>query len=128
MDHAQRLRSSLAVAGMLVAALALAALALGLGALAVGRGWAGGPAFTVRLGDYHLIARTTTRPECLPLTQHECFVNFPNPPSSTPASYAIWAGRITQLEAAGNQPRVTISKGRHLVTIRVLRRDLALGP
>lgn len=128
MDREQRRRPFLAAAAVLAAAIALLALAAALGALAVGRGWVGGPTFTLRLGELYVIARTTTRPECLPLTQHECFISFPNPPSSAPALYAVWAGRITRLEARGSQPQVTVSKGRHLLKIVVARGELALGP
>lgn len=113
-----------AAAVVLLAVVVVVVLAVGLGVVTVRRGWVDGPAFAMRLGDYHLIARTTTRPECLPLTQHECFVSFPNPPSNAPAVYAIWAGHITQLPAVGAVPRVTVSRGRRLLSISVMRGGL----
>lgn len=127
MSDTPRRPAPAALAVGLAVALAAVALLAALAALAVGRGLVAGPSLNVRLGELHLIARTTTRPECLPLTQHECFVGFPNPPSTAPAVYAVWAGRITRLEARGSQPAVTVSKGRHLVRIAV-RHDGALGP
>lgn len=114
-------RRAVAVTASVVAACVVALLAAWLVPLAVGRGWVAGPAFQVRLGEYHLIARTTTRPECLPLTVHECFVSFPNPPSSTPPFYTVWAGRITALPATGFSPLVTVSTGRQLLKIAVRR-------
>lgn len=113
-------------AGLLVGLVVAGGLALWLAVTALNRGWVDGPAFTLRLGDYHLIARTTTRPECLPLTQHECFVSFPNPGVSVPPYYTVWAGRIERMPALGMNPGFTISAGRQLLKLPVLHDELAV--
>jgi hypothetical protein len=107
-----------AAIGLLLIAGSLA-LAGWLGALSVGGGWVAGPDLRLRFGEYQLIARTTTRPECLPLTQHECFLSFPAAPSHAAPFYAVWAGRITFVPARGSEPQVTINSGRHLLKLQV---------
>ena len=126
MGHDSRRRwAPLLLLAALVACLGLSAW---LGTQAMGQGWVAGPSFRLRLGDYHLIAQTTIHPECLPLTQTECFLGFPNSPGSTPLVYAIWAGRISALPAVGFRSRVTVSAGRHLLRLPILSRETALRP
>lgn len=105
----------------LAVATAAGALAVAVGAEGVRRGLLAGPTFAVQLGEYHLIARTTTRPECLPLTQHECFVSFPTPSYTTPPSYTVWAGRIVRERPTATDQPVTVSSGRTLLQIALRR-------
>lgn len=102
----------------LVACLAIVALS-GVCAWAAAGSAGAGPEIALRVGDYHLIARTTRRPECLPLPQQQCFISFPNPSYDTPIVYGVWAGRITQVPSAGAGGTFTVSKGWHLLRLRV---------
>jgi hypothetical protein len=86
---------------------------------AIERGLVAGPDLRLALGPYHLIARATDRPECLPLTIHECFVSFPTASVSAPRYYAVWFGHVSTLPAAGTEARVTVSKGWHLLQLRL---------
>jgi hypothetical protein len=125
MERGARRRGPGAIVALLVVLLGAAGLALWLAVVAVGRGWADGPEVSLRLGDYYLIARTTTRPECLPLTQHECFVSFPTPPAAVPPYFTVWAGRIVRLPGAGPGSAVTVSSGRQLLRLPVVREAVA---
>jgi hypothetical protein len=109
-----RLRTGLGVA--LIACLALLALgAIGLGAAR--RTGMRGPSIALSLGEYHLIGRATTRPECLPLTPQECFSMFPMASVATGACYCVWAGRISQVRTPGPDAVFTVSKGWHVLRI-----------
>ncbi len=78
-----------------------------------------GPQLRLQFGDFHMIAETTTRPTCLPLTQYECFVTIQRPPMGTPPYYTIWAGRIVRVPASGQLTAYTISSGRELLRLPI---------
>lgn len=102
-------------------ALALALLAPASLAVAVGRGLIEGPALDLRLGSYHLVARSTEHPACLPLPQ-QCFI--PRPPFQLPQPryYTVWAGRISYPPVRGKPSRFATVEGRRLLQVQ-LRRD-----
>ncbi|NJM08696.1 hypothetical protein HC891_24675 [Candidatus Gracilibacteria bacterium] len=104
---------------VLCAVLTIGVLATGAGLYAIARGTLNGPAVQLNLGSYQLIARTTERPECLPLTVYECFVSFPTASVSAPRYYAVWLGQVGFVPAPGTEARVTVSKGWHLLQLQL---------
>ena len=104
---------------LLGALLVVGALTLWGGLQAVERGWVSGPSFTLNLGTFHVMARTTDRPQCIFLPLQECMISFPMA-NSRPLTYAIWAGHITSVPASGYSTAYTVSSGRMLF-LTVLR-------
>jgi hypothetical protein len=86
---------------------------------AIERGLVRGPDVNLTIGSYRLIARATDRPECLPLTVHECFVSFPTASVSAPRYYAIWLGQVRFIPTSSSEGRVTVSRGWHLLQLRL---------
>jgi len=101
---------------LLAAGLALAILAglIAAPAFALGRGRLAGPDFTLRLGSYHLIARTTEHPACMPLPD-QCFI--PRPTFRIPQTryYTVWAGQITYGAPSGKAERFAKVRGSRIL-------------
>jgi hypothetical protein len=104
---------------LLGALLIVGALSLWGGLQAIERGWVSGPSFTLKLGTFHVMARTTDRPQCMFLPLQECMISFPMA-NSRPLTYAIWAGHITAVPPSGYSAAYTVSNGRMLF-LTVLR-------
>lgn len=104
---------------LLGALLIVGALALWGGLQAIERGWVSGPTITLKVGTFHMIAKTTDRPQCIFLPLQECMISFPMA-NSRPLTYAIWAGHITSVPASGYSTAYTVSSGRMLF-LTVLR-------
>lgn len=100
---------------------ALLVLALGLGATAIRRDWLVGPSFTIRFGSYFVLAETTGRPECLPLPLQQCFITLPIPNTPTSRFYVIWAGSVQHLPGVAADGVVTVSSGRRILQLEILR-------
>jgi hypothetical protein len=124
----QRPRGLRALGAMLLVVVGALALIAWLGVSALMGGQINGPNVRLQFGDYHLIAETTTRPNCLPLTQYECFVTIQRPPMGTPPYYTIWAGRIVRVPASGQLTAYTISSGRQLLKLPIVRTGQAPAP
>lgn len=118
-DQRRRGLRALALALLLAGGAVLLSGWLAVGALMGGQ--IAGPDLRLQLGDYHLIAETTTRPVCLPLTQHECFVTIQRPPMGSPLYYTVWAGRIVRVPASGQLTAYTVSSGRELLKLPIRR-------
>lgn len=123
MDDEQPLRGRRGLIALVAMGLvsALLALALGLGATAIRRDWLVGPSFSLHLGSYYVLAETTGRPECLPLPLQQCFITFPIPHTPTSRFYVIWAGTVTRMPGVAPDGVVTISSGRRVLQLEILR-------
>lgn len=92
------------------------------GGVLVQRGLMRGPELNLEAFGYHLVAKTTNRPECMGVPQQECFTLFPIPLATPRLRYAVWVGTIEQIDAPNsNTANVTIRQGRLILDL-LLRR------
>jgi hypothetical protein len=118
----QRTYRQAPIALLLATAVGLAlAFTIVLGTTAIQRDWLAGPEFALRLGQYRVLAQTTGRPECLPLPLQQCLITFPIPNTPVSRYYVIWVGQVSQMLSPTPSGVVTISKGRRILMLPILR-------
>src|SRR5689334_15982854 len=110
-EHTQH-RRGLTTLALFAGAIVLVVLVLWAGMTAIRHDWLGGPEFTLQLGPYRVIALTTGRPECLPLSLQQCFFTFPIPHTPNSLYYVVWVGQVSYLWPPAPDGVVTISNGR----------------
>ena len=106
---------------LLAGTIVLVVLVLWLGMTALRRDWLTGPEFTLQLGSYRVIALTTSRPECLPLPLQQCYFTFPIPHTPNSLFYVVWVGRVSYMWPPAPDGVVTISQGRRLLQLPIVR-------